>query len=198
MLPAFADLPKASRDVLYGTASGEGVFQTAFKFNAESVNADGVIFALSATQTPGSVPATSLTTLWSPRKGATLNAAVTGAGTVSVGSTFLDIFGIEGLRASLLTVPPSLLASGQVTADYTGFAPAHLRAVLTPATSSKAWAAPQMDLSATTAVGTVLLGAQAAVDTSSKTASRWSLASSWLMSATQQVGCRHGLGTAQT
>jgi hypothetical protein len=187
MLPAFADLPKASRDVLHGTASGEGVFQTAFKFNAESVNADGVIFALSATQSPGSVPATSLTTIWSPRKDATFNAAVTGAGTLSVGATILDIFGVEGLRASLLTVPPSLLASGQVTLDYTGFAPAHVRAVLTPSTSSKAWAAPLMDLSATSAVGSFLVGAQAAVDTSTKTASRWSLASSWIMSATKQV-----------
>lgn len=85
-VPAFADLTKATRAVLYGDAQGEGAFLAGgvAKLSATTATADGVALNLAASVADGAV-SPSVTAMFSPSK-ATMLMAILGPGSSLTGA----------------------------------------------------------------------------------------------------------------
>eukprot|EP00877_Chromochloris_zofingiensis_P011281 jgi/Chrzof1/6406/Cz18g09140.t1 len=184
LIPAFTDLDKATRNILYGIRN-EGVFQLDHKFTANTVTADGVILGITCVQpkTGASGLQTTLSAMYSPSKAVVLDGSITGAGDVTIGATASNVL-VPGLQTSVTLSPPNALATAQVTLDYMN-PNAHIRSIILQGKS-----APLIDLSATTLVGPTIIGAQAGYDVAGGSLTRWSLGGTWTRGVGQQVSCR--------
>ncbi|WIA32366.1 hypothetical protein OEZ86_003199 [Tetradesmus obliquus] len=190
-IPAFTDLTKAARTVLYGDVAGDGAFAPGVtQVKANTVTADGVILNIKAAVSQSGVVAPSLTTIYSPSTNLMLMGIFGAGGSVTGSATLSNLFRVPGLQATITSTPPLLSQppAQSVTVDYVTPS-ARLRAVATPADPAKPLSAPpKAELSATTSAGPCVLGAKVAADGASGKLSQWSLGATYTRMVAEEGG----------
>ncbi|WIA12235.1 hypothetical protein OEZ85_012301 [Tetradesmus obliquus] len=190
-IPAFTDLTKAARTVLYGDVAGDGAFAPGVtQVKANTVTADGVILNIKAAVSQSGVVVPSLTTIYSPSTNLMLMGIFGAGGSVTGSATLSNLFRVPGLQATITSTPPVLSQppAQSVTVDYVTPS-ARLRAVATPVDPAKPFSAPpKAELSATTSAGPCVLGAKVAADGASGKLSQWSLGATYTRMVAEEGG----------
>ncbi|KAK9828428.1 hypothetical protein WJX81_007295 [Elliptochloris bilobata] len=165
-VPAFYDIGKASRELLYG--SKVGVFQYNQLLTVSTKTADGVEFTATAVKKDDHIDAVLKSAYKTPQWG--LAGAFTSAGTVTATASLTNL--AAGLDVTLTGTVPEV-SSAKLGLDY---AIPHLTAKSTVSLTSQ----PKVDLAVTTGHGDIVCGGETSFDTAKNTITRWSVGAGYV------------------
>jgi len=160
-VPAFSDIGRATRDLLYGSKSG--VFQYNQALNITTRTADGVEFAVTTVKKDEKVEAALKAAYKTKKYGVTGTFGSAGLATTSV--SFYNI--APGLDVTLFGILPDVASAAKVSADY-------VVPHLTVKTVVGLTQNPKIDLQATTGYKDCIFGGEATFDTNKQDVTKWS------------------------
>lgn len=165
-VPAFGDLAKSTKELLWTGSRGEGVFQFDQRASLETRTADGVVFTATTVRKDDTVENALKAAYKTGRVG--LAATLGAGGALSATASVADV--APGLAVSLTGALPDI-AAAKLGLDY-------LRPHLTAKATVGLSATPKVELSATSGVRDVAFGVSGAYDAAKGAVSAWSAGAS--------------------